>query len=166
MDASSRPRGAWWGWRAPARLEGPRPFALTKLIWGFCSFLFSAQLQPAGKVDAAPVSTLPSPSTEARGPSSTRNFSFLLTRGVSLQGQCPWAGVGCQALGVSWRQSRTNGAVTPKGRDHGLTRSCQETKDPRGEDVWDDRRLLKKTTTATKKQELLLAVLGQRRKQR
>ena len=136
VDASYRPRGAWWGWRAPARLEGPRPFALTKLIWGFCSFLFSARLQPAGKVDAAPVSMLPSLSTEACDPSSTRNFSFLLTRGVSLQGQCPWAAVSCQALGVSWRQGRTNGAVTPKGRDHGLTRSCQETKDPRGEDVW------------------------------
>ena len=57
-------------------LKGPRPFALTKLIWGFCSFLFSARLQPAGKVDAAPVSTLPSPSTEAHGPSSTRGVSL------------------------------------------------------------------------------------------
>lgn len=43
----------------------------------------------------------------------------------------PWEGANyCQALGVSWWQSRMNGAVTPKGTDHALTRSCQETKDP------------------------------------
>lgn len=69
-----------------ARLEASRP--LTKLIWGFCSFLFSAWLQPPEKVDAAPAPALPSLPTEACSPSPTHHFSFLLTQGVSLQGQC------------------------------------------------------------------------------
>ena len=73
------------------------------------------------------------PITAHRGVRAITYASFFISPDAGSEpagAVLPWAGANCQASGLSWWQSRTNGAVTPRGTDHRLTRSRQETRDP------------------------------------
>lgn len=131
MDASSLLRGAWRCWRAPGPARGPEALHSDEASLGL--LLISVLSAAPATRQSRRRSCTRAPITAHRGVRSITNASFFISPDAGSEpagAVLPWAGANCQASGVSWWQSRTKGAVTPRGTDHRLTRSRQETKDP------------------------------------